>query len=59
MVGVARTGGSRRFGGDARGSKGRVRGNEFGVCGSEHFSVGDKRVHHRFIVFLSAAAAGR
>ena len=50
MVGVARTVGARRIGGDAGGSKGSVRGNEFGVRGGENFFVGDKRVHHRFVV---------
>ena len=45
-----RTGGSRRLGGDAGGSKGNFFGNEFGVFGSEHFVVGDKRVPHRFVV---------
>ena len=50
MVGVARTGGSRRFGGDAGGSKGSVCGNEFGVCGGENFVVGDEHVHHCFVV---------
>ena len=37
MVGVARTVGARRIGGDAGGSKGSVRGNEFGVRGGENF----------------------
>ena len=50
MVGVARTGGSRSLGGDARSSKGRVRGNEFGFCGGKHFVVGDERVHHCSVV---------
>ena len=36
MAGVARNRGSRRLGGDAGGSKGRVHGNEFGVRGGEH-----------------------
>ena len=50
MVGVARTGGSKRLGVDSGGSKGSVRGNESGVCGGEHFFVGDERVHHCFVV---------
>ena len=37
MVGVARTGGSKRLGVDSGGSKGSVRGNEFGVRGGENF----------------------
>ena len=50
MVGVAHTGGSRRLGGDARGSKGSVCGNEFGVCVGDNFVVGDERVYHHFVV---------
>ena len=50
MVGVARAGGSRKLGGDAGVGKGIVRGNEFGVRGSEHFIVRDECVHHRFVV---------
>ena len=50
MVGVACAGGARRLGGYARGSKGSVCGNDFGVRGGEHFVVGEKRVHHRFVV---------
>ena len=53
-----RTGGARRLGGDDGGRKGSICGNEFGVCGGEHFVVSDKRVHHRFVVRISAAAAG-
>ena len=45
-----RDGGSRRLDIHDRGSKGRVRGNEFGVRGSDNFVVGYKRVHNRFFV---------
>ena len=45
-----RAGGSRRLDRHARGSKGRVRGNEFGVRGSDNFVVGYERVHNRFVV---------
>ena len=50
MVGVVRAGGTSRLGRDAGGSKGSIRGNEFGVCGGDHFVVGYKRVHNRFFV---------
>ena len=50
MVGVVRAGGTSRLGRDAGGSKGSIRGNEFGVCGGDHFVVGYERVHHRFVV---------
>ena len=50
MVGIAHTGGARRLGGYAGGSKGSVYGNEFGFSGGEHFVVSNERVHHHFVV---------
>ena len=50
MVGVVCAGGTSRLGRDAGGSKGSIRGNEFGVSGGDHFVVGYERVHNRFLL---------